>query len=190
MKQVLLLMYLFFLLTNIGCKAKIPIRNCPIRTSRIYYRYIKNNAPPLSEFYYLTSKGFILILVSYDSDGDWIVDTVIEFSDNPKKETVNVRKFIGSPDYRFFPKDKMKLKSSKRLHHRFESFFIEPPSLHPINKDRFASTEYQKAKKTVVKWEPLTNLKEENERSPETYPGLYYSGDDNLDYSEYLKLRK
>ena len=109
MKQVLLLISLSFLLTNMGCRTKIPIRVCPIITSRAYFRYINNNAPPSS---------------------------------------------------------------------------------HPVNKDRFASTEYKKAKKTVIKLKPLTNLKEEDERSPETYPGLYYSGDDNLDYSEYLKLRK
>ena len=162
-----------------GCKAKIPIRDGPDDSFRVYLRYINNNAPPLIESYYLTSKGLILKFVHYDSDGDWISDKVIEFSENPETKTVSVRSLSKYPGiWRYSPQDKMKLKLSKRFHHGFESLFIEPTNLHPINKSRLASSEYQKAKNTVIKFKPLKNLKEKGQ-SPETFPGIYYSGSDN-----------
>ena len=161
-----------------GCSIEMPIKDGPIFTSRTYLRYIKNNAPPLRECYSLTPEGFILVLVCYDSNGDWIPDTVIEFSDNSQIKKVHVRKFASSLANRCFPRNKMKLKLSKRLHSYSHSLFIEPPNLHPINKSRLASSEYQKAKNTVIKFKPIKDLKEEGQ-PPETFPGIYYSGSDN-----------
>lgn len=112
-----------------------------------YLRYPVPDAPPLEEFYVASSEGMVLTSLCYDSDGDWFLDTHIEFHSVLLCNWVSVQKLPTEALVdRVWPRKKMQRILCERIgRENAMVFFIEPRDLSPSNTARFASREYQQA---------------------------------------------
>jgi hypothetical protein len=118
---------------------------------RIYWRYVKDDLPPFEEIYLHSPEGLLLTFVSYDSDGDWRLDTTLEFSRKDAVENRSVYQLHSrSLQAHVFPRHKaLEALSVGRTARSATQWLTEPSELSSLNSSRFECPEYVAAVETV-----------------------------------------
>jgi hypothetical protein len=119
-----------------------------------YLRYIKDDAPPLREFYVFNEKGWLLKNVFYDSDGNWFLDRDIEFSENRNKGYLRTTDFPNDSNKQA-PRTKAKqMLIESGLDKELADEWLRLPDELDVeaNNKRYDSPQYQEAINTVLEF--------------------------------------
>jgi hypothetical protein len=144
---------LLLLLFNFGCDC-FHTCNGPEIETLLYFRYVNDDLPPLEEIYDVTEQGPLLVNVLYDSDGDWIADKALYFSQNPEDSTPKVKDIKGKITRKYVTKANIREYFTYTPENRIMETLIEPIDADKINRRRFESPEYKKAVESILRMSP------------------------------------
>ena len=113
-----------------------------------YFRYVDDDSPPVLETYTWKRDGFLLLVLSYDTDGNWINDHYVQFSSDPlKTDPVHwgAKPETTSLPYPRRSEAEATLRRFGILEVVIQERLTPPAKLSPANAARFATPQYQRA---------------------------------------------
>ena len=146
MNKIYTIALLLLLISGCDC-----FRTCngPEKEYLSCFRYVNDDLPPLDEMYVVTNEGPLLIHVYYDSDGDWLADKVLNFSENTNDNTPEVKDIKGKITREFTTKAKIRDYFVYTPENMIMETLIEPIDANEINKKRLESPEYKKVVEAI-----------------------------------------
>ncbi len=118
---------------------------------RYYLRYVEPDAPPIEELYHSSEDGFLLKQATYDSNGDWMLDKRIIFSDHMDSLHFTVKN-ISNPFEKVFPRTEIRTHLELSLDPKQVEIWLTEPPQSAANEARHTSEPYLEAQRTVVEF--------------------------------------